>query len=276
MDNQRIKRACALYTDSCSTSIKPIPLAHNSADREHGVLEWRLPRPALLCGSRRHSFLSQWSGVCSANSPAICFQMSDFRPFNFVMEEIMLDTRSTAKLACCMVLALGTAALAAQPTTATRRQPGDLDKIRKISNLIGMDVMNHTNTKIAVLRDLEITPEGTILYGVLGYGGVAGVGETYTAVPFDLLGIRHDEGKWAVNLDMKPDELKKAPTMQSETCRELGDPQWTARLDEFFSNRGQRHHADRSAGSESERTAIRSANAARDQDSFSEAEEYSE
>ena len=48
MDNQRIKRACALYTDSCSTSIKPVPLAHNSADREHGVLEWRLPRPRTI------------------------------------------------------------------------------------------------------------------------------------------------------------------------------------------------------------------------------------
>lgn len=151
----------------------------------------------------------------------------------------MLNPKSATKLACCMALALGTASLPAQQTsTATRRMPGDLDQIRRVSTLIGTDVMNHSNTKIAVLRDLALSTEGAILYAVFGYGGVAGVGETYTAAPFDMVGIRCDNGKWAVTLDMTTDVLKKAPTMQSENCRELGDAQWIARLDEFFQAQG--------------------------------------
>jgi PRC-barrel domain len=159
----------------------------------------------------------------------------------------MLNTKSTTKLACCLALALGTASVAAQQTsTAARRNPGDLDQIRKVSRLIGTDVMNHSNTKIGVLRDLAVSPEGAILYAVLSYGGVAGVGETYTAAPFDLMGVRHDSGKWAVKLDMTTDVLKKAPTMHSENCRELGDAQWIARLDEFFKAQGQSpNHGDR-------------------------------
>ena len=46
--------------------------------------------------------------------------------------------------------------------------------------------------------------------------------------PFDSLGVNHDNGKWAVNLDMTLEDLKKAPAMKSENCRELTDAQWIA------------------------------------------------
>jgi len=156
------------------------------------------------------------------------------------MEETMLNTKTTVKLACCMVLALGTAATAAQQrSAATAGERGDLDEIRKVSTLIGTNVVNRANTKIADIRDLVLSPEGTVLYAILGFGGVAGVGETYTAVPFDLPEVRHVDGKWAVNLDLTTDDLKKAPTIQSENYRELTDPQWVARVNQFFRPRGE-------------------------------------
>jgi len=151
------------------------------------------------------------------------------------MEEIMLDTRTSTKLACCIALVLGATTLAAQQSsTSSGRKRGDLDQIRKVSTLIGTEVMNTSNSKIAVVRDLAFSPEGAILYVILGYGGVAGVGETYTAAPFDSLGVNHDNGKWAVNLDMTSEDLKKAPAMKSENCRELTDAQWIARVAQFF------------------------------------------
>jgi PRC-barrel domain len=165
------------------------------------------------------------------------------------MEDIMLDTKAIAKLACCMALALFTAPLAAQQTsTPTQRKPGDLDAIRKVTKLIGTDVMNHTNVKIANIRDLVLSPDGAVTYAILGFGGVAGVGETYTAVPYDLLGVRHDDGKWAINLDMTADNLKTAPAIKSENYRELLDPQWIARVDQFVRGRGEsQHHPDRTS-----------------------------
>ena len=140
----------------------------------------------------------------------------------------MLDIKFTIPLGCWMALALSGAGLvSAQETSAwARHKPGDLDQIRKMSALIGKDVMNQTNKKVAVLRDVALTPEGDMAYALLGYGGLAGVAETYTAAPFDRLGVRHDEGKWAVNLNIPADDIKKAPAIHSKNYRELTAADW--------------------------------------------------
>ena len=147
----------------------------------------------------------------------------------------MLNARTFTKLGCSIAVVLCTTALTAQQsTTSPREERGDLDAIRKVSTLIGTDVMNSSSSKIAVLRDLAFSPDGAALYVVLGCGGIAGVGETYTAAPLDALGIHNDNGKWAVDLNMTAEDLKKAPAMKSENCRELTDAQWIARCNQFF------------------------------------------
>jgi hypothetical protein len=152
----------------------------------------------------------------------------------------MLDTRMTAKLACWMALALGAAAMAAQQrSTVAPGERGDLDEIRKVSTLIGAPVMNRANTRVADIRDLVLSPGGDVLYAVLGRGGVGGIGETDIAAPFDALEVRHADGKWAVNLDMTAEDLKKAPMIQSANDREFTDPQWVARVHQFFRSRGE-------------------------------------
>jgi sporulation protein YlmC with PRC-barrel domain len=164
----------------------------------------------------------------------------------------MLDIRPITKLAFYMALALTPVSLwAQQQTTIVKSKPGDLDEIRKVSSLLGTDVMNHTSTKIANLRDLVVSGEGAIPYGILGFGGLGGVGETFTAVPYELLGVRLDEGKWSVNLDMTAEDLKKAPVIKSENYHELLDPQWISRVDQFVRTRvNLQNHPKRAAEAE--------------------------
>ena len=163
----------------------------------------------------------------------------------------MLHTKATAKLACCIALAVGSAAGAAQQTgTSAQRERGDLDKIRKVSTLIGAHVVNRANTTIADVRDLVLSPEGAVKYVVLGFGGVAGVGERFTAAPFDVMDVRCDDGKWGVNLEMAADEFKKAPTFRSDNYAELTDPNWIARIDQFFTPRSQSEHPDKASARE--------------------------
>jgi hypothetical protein len=151
------------------------------------------------------------------------------------MEGAMLNIKRTAKLTCCMAIVLGTVAMAGQQRgTPAGGERGDLDEIRKVSTLIGTNVMDRANAKVADVRDLVLSPEGDALYIVLGHGGVGGVGETYTAAPFDALKVRHADGKWAVDIDRTAEDLKKAPTIQSENYRELTDPQWVDRAHQFF------------------------------------------
>ena len=194
------------------------------------------------------------------------------------MEDIMLDTKTNAKFTCLAAVVLSFATLSAgQTSTQDARKPGDLDRIRKVSTLIGTGVMNHTNTKIAVVRDLAFSREGAALYVLLGWGGVAGVGESYTAMPFELLGIRHDDGKWAVNLDLTTEDLKRAPVIKSENYRELWDPQWVARLDQFVRLRGEVSAASGSNGrGRTARAPDCRSLAPRHQDSWRRHEEYAE
>ena len=161
----------------------------------------------------------------------------------------MHNTKITCTLAWCAALTFAVSASGQETSTEASRKPGDLDAIRKVSTLIGTPVMNHANTKIAVLRDLAISPEGEVVYGIIGWGGLAGVAESYSALPYDMLGVRLDEGKWAVNLDLSSDDLEQAPLIKSENYRELIDPQWISQVDQFVRTRGASvHHPERSAG----------------------------
>ncbi len=64
---------------------------------------------------------------------------------------------------------------------------------------------------------------------ILGYGRVAGVGETRPR-PLDATFIHQDNGKWAVDLDMTAEDLKKAPAMRSGVSR-VNRHGWVARVD---------------------------------------------
>ena len=46
--------------------------------------------------------------------------------------------------------------------------------------------------------------------------------------------MRHTDGKWTVGIDRTAEALKQAPTIQSQNYRELTDPQWVARANQFF------------------------------------------
>jgi sporulation protein YlmC with PRC-barrel domain len=122
----------------------------------------------------------------------------------------------------------------AQQGTSERRSQTDLDEIRKVSSLLRSEVLNRANEKIASVSDLILLPDGKIQYAILGVGGVAGIGTKYTAIPWNRLEVKHTQGKWAANLDMARDRLDQAPLLQDDNYRELADPQWVARVRDFF------------------------------------------
>jgi hypothetical protein len=51
--------------------------------------------------------------------------------------------------------------------------------------------------------------------------------------------------KWTVNLETAAEDLKKAPVIRSENYSELTDPNWIARVDEFFSPRSESERKDK-------------------------------
>jgi sporulation protein YlmC with PRC-barrel domain len=56
-------------------------------------------------------------------------------------------------------------------------------KIFKFKPLTGVPFRNDQGEDVGKLHDLVVTPDGQIVYGVLSFGGVAGVGDKLFAVP---------------------------------------------------------------------------------------------
>lgn len=156
----------------------------------------------------------------------------------------------TMLISCGLVLLLGPIGLAAQQASdpAQPSRP-DLDQIRKVSALLDADVMNKANETIAGVEDLVLAPEGTVRYAVLSHGGVAGVGASYIAVPWDALDVKHINGKWAVNLDRTKEAIEKAPALKADNYRDLTNPEYVTRVHDYF---GARAESQGRAGQESQ------------------------
>ena len=130
----------------------------------------------------------------------------------------MLRIKSAATLACSLAILVGSSPAMAQQTPAPPGAPGaQLDAIRTVSTLIGTKVVNQANSTIANIRDLVLAPDGTGTYAILGFGGIAGVDEKHTAIPWQDLNLRQADGKWVANLNMTSDALAKAPTFKTNT-----------------------------------------------------------
>jgi sporulation protein YlmC with PRC-barrel domain len=138
-----------------------------------------------------------------------------------------------------MLSSIGLAAQ--QPSGTAQRSRGDLDEIRKISTMLGAEVKNKANEKIAKLDDLVLASDGTIQYAIVSHGGLAGVGASYFAIPWGgRFDVRHVQGKWVVTLDMTQDALGKAPMLKDSAYKELMNADWVTRDHDYFYPRTER------------------------------------
>lgn len=148
----------------------------------------------------------------------------------------MMRHKMITLFSCCgLALMLSSIGMAAPPASETvQRSRGDLDEIRKVSTMLGTEVMNRANEKIARLEDLVLTSDGAIHYALMSHGGLAGVGASHFAIPWGLVELRHIKGKWTAHLDMTKDKLTKAPMCKDSSCKELMNAEWVTRVHDYF------------------------------------------
>lgn len=89
----------------------------------------------------------------------------------------------------------------------------------KASELIGMDVRNHQDEKLATVDDLGVDLEsGRVVQDILSYGGFIGVGRSLTAVPPGAL--RHDTTAKVLQLNADKAKLESAPKFDGDKWAE--------------------------------------------------------
>ncbi len=76
--------------------------------------------------------------------------------------------------------------------------------------VIGTTVKDSAGEKIGEIEDVVLDKlSNNIMFGVVSFGGVLGIGEKYHPVPWSALDYDKDEGAYIVN--MTKEQLKSAP-----------------------------------------------------------------
>ena len=103
----------------------------------------------------------------------------------------------------------------------------------KASQLMGMKVEGVDGKKLGDIKDMVIDPEdGSIEYVVLDFGGLAGIGDKYFAVPWEAVELSSDHKKLMVGATKK--DLKEAPGFDKNHWPDLSDREQVTTIYEFY------------------------------------------
>ena len=80
----------------------------------------------------------------------------------------------------------------------------------RASKVIGTTVKDSAGQRLGEVKDVVLDKQSnSILFGVMSFGGVLGMGEKYHPVPWAALD--YDEGEDAYVINLTKDQLKAAP-----------------------------------------------------------------
>lgn len=85
-----------------------------------------------------------------------------------------------------------------------------MQQVSRASKIIGTTVKNPKDDKLGDIEELVLDPEsGHVVYAVVSFGGVLGLGNKLFAIPWKALHWTRDKEYYVLDLDK--DTLKKAP-----------------------------------------------------------------
>ncbi|QXP84910.1 PRC-barrel domain-containing protein [Methylococcus sp. Mc7] len=85
-----------------------------------------------------------------------------------------------------------------------------MQQVSRASKIIGTKVKNPNGENLGDIKELVIDPEnGQVVYAVVSFGGVLGMGNKLFAIPWRALHWTRDKEYYVLDLDK--DTLKKAP-----------------------------------------------------------------
>ena len=118
------------------------------------------------------------------------------------------------------LLAFGALVVTLVTALSLSAQARDKSGVLKASDLIGMNVHGTDGKKLGEIKDLVIDPEeGSVEYAVLEFGGFAGIGDKYFAVPWEALQL--DQTNKKLSLDVHKKDLKNAPGFDKNNWPDL-------------------------------------------------------
>ena len=106
-------------------------------------------------------------------------------------------------------------------------------QVRLGSHLLGSTVKNPQGKDLGSIKDLVISPEDNrVVYAVLSFGGVLGLGEKAVALPLSVLKPAAEAKTFVVEMD--PERLRMAPEFNQDNWPQMTDPQWITSVYTFY------------------------------------------
>ena len=94
------------------------------------------------------------------------------------------------------------------------------------NTLIGNDVYNLAEDDLGDIKEIMLDMEsGRIVYAVLSYGGILGIGEKLFAVPWGALTLDTKNKRFILNVEK--DKLENAPGFDKDNWPDVADSSWT-------------------------------------------------
>ncbi|CAG9932608.1 PRC-barrel domain-containing protein [Candidatus Nitrotoga arctica] len=94
-----------------------------------------------------------------------------------------------------------------------------------VNTLIGNDVYNQIEEDLGDIKEIMLDMEsGKIVYAVLSYGGILGIGEKLFAVPWGALTLDTPNKRFILNVEK--DQLENAPGFDKDNWPNVADPAW--------------------------------------------------
>jgi sporulation protein YlmC with PRC-barrel domain len=104
------------------------------------------------------------------------------------------------------------------------------------NKLLGASIYNANNEAVADVNTIILDKNGKTLYVIAGVGGVAGVGESEIAIPFEAMKIQFptEDQELRLSVAMTTDQMNHASKLKAQARAELRDQEWLTKNAEFF------------------------------------------
>jgi sporulation protein YlmC with PRC-barrel domain len=120
-------------------------------------------------------------------------------------------------------------AMGAAGQTATANQ--DI-QMRRVTHLTGTAVRNTENQDLGDIEDFAISAsDGRIVYDIIAYGGMAGIGEKYAAVPASAVQLQPQNHMATLNATK---QTLDSVAFKSDQFPDLSSPQYMQRVSQLF------------------------------------------
>lgn len=100
------------------------------------------------------------------------------------------------------------------------------------SKIMGKNLLDDKGEKLGEISDLMIGPDGRVIYAVVSHGGVVGVGDTLTPVPWKAIKETNKKDEFFVKIDK--DRFAKAPSFKSDSWPSMADSNWQNKVFSYY------------------------------------------